>query len=392
MDASLLTSAGFWEDREPFAAGDFPGGVPGCPELAGHVLFETSGSSGTPKWIALSKAALLASAAAVNRHLEIQPASCWGLALPVRHVGGFGVVARAFEGGCGLEHFPHRWDPEAFGGWLAEKGVTHTALVPTQVHDLVVAGKRAPAALRAIVVGGGHLDAGTGRAARALGWPVLASYGMTEAGSQIATQRLECLSRLYELEPLPLLPIWEAGISPEGRLRIKGPALFSGTLRLENGAWRFMARASEWHQTQDRVSLENRAITPLGRADALIKVLGELVDPEEIERELVVLSGGSLAPGAFAVIAVPDERAGHVLVPVFDAAVDETVMEAVLAGYAAQAPGFRRLGPALRFPGLPRSPLGKPRRAEILALISCQAAGAAAKDPHPGPPHPRFPS
>jgi acyl-CoA synthetase (AMP-forming)/AMP-acid ligase II len=124
----------------------------------------------------------------------------------------------------------------------------------------------------------------------------------------------------------------------------------------------------------------------------LVKVLGELVDPEEIERELVVLSGGSLAPGTFAIIAVPDERAGHVLVPVFDAAVDEAAMEAVLAGYAAQAPGFRRLGPALRLPSLPRSPLGKPRRAEILALISCQAAGAAAKDQHPSPPRPRFPS
>ncbi len=55
MDAPLLTTAAFWQDPAPFAAGDFPGAIPACPELRGHVLFETSGSSGAPKWIALSK-------------------------------------------------------------------------------------------------------------------------------------------------------------------------------------------------------------------------------------------------------------------------------------------------------------------------------------------------
>jgi O-succinylbenzoic acid--CoA ligase len=341
-------------DPVPIAAGKFPGKIPACPELRGHVLFETSGSSGTPKWVALSKEALLVSAVAVNRHLKVTAASIWGLALPPQHVGGFGVAARAFGVACGFSEFGRRWDAPEFGKWLAENQVTHTSLVPTQVHDLVAAGLCAPASLRAMVVGGGHLDAATGQAARALGWPVLASYGMTEAASQIATQGLELLETLYQPSPIPLLPIWQAETTPEQKLRISGPALFSGMLARENAAWIFNVRPAQWYQTQDRVQLENRCLTPLGRADTLVKVLGELVDPEAIERELVDLSTGQLAPGTFAVVAVPDSRAEHALVPVFEAAVDAALIAAVLTAYAEQASGLRQLRPPVLLAKFPR--------------------------------------
>ena len=62
-----------------------------------------------------------------------------------------------------------------------------SSLVPAQVLDLVRAGLRPPPVLRAIVVGGGAISAELYRDARALGWPVLPSYGMTECCSQIAT-------------------------------------------------------------------------------------------------------------------------------------------------------------------------------------------------------------
>jgi len=370
MDAALLTSPAFWDDRAPFAAGDFPGDLPDLPELCGHVLFASSGSSGPPKWVALSKSALLASAVAVNHHLKVTSDTCWGLALPLHHVGGFGVAARAFAAGCAWREFTRRWDATAFVGWLAHHRVTHVTLVPTQAHDLVVAGVRPPVTLRVLVVGGGHLDAPTGQAARALGWPVLASYGMTEAASQIATQGLEQLQCLYQPAPLSLLPIWQAATTAEQLLSISGPALFSGTLaRDRDPPWRFHPRTSPWHPTADRVLLANHSLTPIGRADTLIKVLGELVDPTLIERELAALAAGRLAPGSFAVVAVPDARAEHLLVPVFDAAVPAVLIAAVVAAYAALAPGFRRLQPAVTLAPFPCSPLGKPRRAEIVAVL-----------------------
>lgn len=373
MGADSLTMPAIWNDSAPFAAGNFPGGIPEIPELQGHVLFETSGSTGAPKWIALSKDALLASATAVNAHLGVTDSSCWGLALPVHHVGGFGVAARAFAAGCAFREFLKKWNPAEFTNWLGENKVTHTSLVPTQVHDLVSAEMRAPESLISIVVGGGRLDEKAGQAARDLGWPVLASYGMTEAASQIATQPLAALTAIYQHAPIPLLPIWRSTLSPEGKLRIAGPALFTGMLVRENGTWAFKARDSEWHQTEDRVLVEDGSLTPLGRSDSMVKVLGELVDPEEIERELVALSAGGLTPGSFIVAAIPDTRAEHVLVPVFDFKTDPALIERTLHAYQEYAPGFRRLKPAVVLDDFPRSPLGKPRRAEITARCVSRA-------------------
>ena len=369
MDLDFLTSDAFWRDEAPVAAGDFPGKIPADPRLAGHVLFETSGSSGRPKWIALSKAALLASATAVNRHLEVTRASCWGLALPLRHVGGFGVSARAHAAACRVAGFPGRWQPAGFVEFLAKQEVTHTSLVPTQVFDLVNASLRSPATLRAVVVGGGALDEPTGRAARALGWPVLASYGLTEASSQVATQSLAELAVPYRPAPLPILPIWQAELSSRGTLRLAGPALFSGTLVANGTDWEFHARPSIWHETDDRVELQNKRLTPLGRADAMVKVLGELVDPTLIERELITLAHGTLAPGSFAVVAIPDARTEHALVPVFEAGVNASWLAALMERYHAQASGFRRLRAPVLLADFPRSGLGKPRRTEIAARI-----------------------
>jgi O-succinylbenzoic acid--CoA ligase len=292
--------------------------------------------------------------------------------LPLRHVGGFGVAARACEAQCRFSHFGRRWDPPGFCSWLAEQQVTHTSLVPAQVHDLVAAGSRAPETLRAVVVGGGRLDTSTGRAARALGWPVLASYGMTEAASQIATQRLDALASPYEPTPLPLLPVWRVEIDAAGRLCIDGPALFSGRLECRKDGWILHAREPGWFRTGDRARLDAAGITPLGRVDSLVKVLGELVDLGDVESELSTISQGALTPGCFAVIAIPDPRAEHALVPVFDAALDPAVVAAALAAHAAETPGFRRLRPAVILEHFPRGALGKPRRGEIHAMLQRQ--------------------
>lgn len=355
---------GFWLDER--SAG-FPGlaDPPDLSDLSGHLWFSTSGSSGPPKWLALPKSGLLLSAAAVNAHLGVTEDSCWGLALPLHHVGGCGVVVRAFEAGCGLRQFTARWQPAEFCAWLHAAKVTHTALVPTQVHDLVAVGLGAPPLLEVVVVGGGQLDQATGQAARALGWPVLASYGMTEAGSQIATQEPAALARPYQPAPLTVLPIWRTEVAPDGHLRLAGPALFSGTLMPDAGKWRYQPRPGDWHDTADRVALADEHLTPLGRLDAVVKVLGELVDPAAIEAELLVLANGALRIGTFAIAAVTDARAGHRLVPVFEATVAAGVIAEVLAAYHRQAPGFRRLQAPVRVAALPRSPLGKILRPEL---------------------------
>jgi o-succinylbenzoate---CoA ligase len=354
MEASLLTGAEFWESDAPVMMGGGPD-----VDVPGLVFFRTSGSTGTPKWIGLSRRALLVSAAAVNRHFDVSTSSCWALALPVDHVGGFGVAARVFESGCRLAEFGRKWNAAEFASWIASVGGTHLSLVPTQVHDLVAAGMRAPESLRAIVVGGGVLAEATGRAARDLGWPVLASYGMTETCSQVATQGFELLDSPYHALPIELLPCWEAQVNDDGRIMLKGEALFSGMLVSGEDGWKYEERRSEWHVTSDSGRIEGRSVFLTGRADTHVKILGELVDPVAVEMELLALSSRR----DFAVVAVPDSRAGNRLLLVHEN--DGAGLAEAIEAYHMTCPGFRRISACLPVERIPRSPLGKTLRKEL---------------------------
>ena len=48
-------------------------------------------------------------------------------------------------------------------------------------------------------------------------------------------------------------------------------------------------RQQEWWGTRDLVRLEGRLLTFLRRADRLVKVLGELVDPDAVQDVLLSL-------------------------------------------------------------------------------------------------------
>lgn len=367
MEAGSLMPPGFRDEDAPVLMGESGDVQCGIPPL---VYFKTSGSSGEPKWIGLSREALRVSADAVNRHLGVEASSVWALALPLEHVGGFGVVIRSIQAGCGLERFERKWSAPEFTAWLASVRATHLSLVPTQVHDLVAAGLRAPSGLRAVVVGGGCLSVADGRAARELGWPVLASYGMTEASSQIATQGLELLDSPYSPEPLGLLPCWEARAGESGRIEIRGEALFSGWLRQEASGWHFEERQGDWFVTSDSGAVEGSEIRIVGRADAMVKILGELVDPAVVQAEIVTASAGSVGALEIAVVAVEEARAGKRLVLVHERSVPSEAIESALLSYHAQCPGFRRISATVTVDQIPRSPLGKPLGSELSRIAA----------------------
>lgn len=348
MNADDILKTAFWSDGDP-------------------IPFQTSGSTGAAKQIVLTKEALLLSAHAVNDWLRVDGASIWGLALPLHHVGGFGVAARAYAAGCGLSVYEGKWNPARFAEWIADLGVTHVSLVPTQIHDLLAAGLHAPPSLVAVVVGGGKLSEESGQDARDKGWPVLASYGMTEAASQIATQNIELLESPYTASPLELLPIWEAEESPGGLLRIKGEALFAGTI--EQGI--FHPREGAWFATQDRVTVSGNTLTPKGRVDSLVKVMGELVDVEAVEKRFLELAQGTVREGTFAVIPIPDPRRENALIAVFEN--PNPAAEAAYITYQSQAPGPERFTCEFSMPYFPRTALGKLRRDELRQI--CMARG-----------------
>lgn len=276
------------------------------PDLGAHVWVATSGTSGRLKIVALSRSALEASARAVNRHLGANAQDVWTNPLPLFHVGGLGIAVRAGLTGSAA-HFLQEWTAAEFVRSADESGATLSALVPAQVHDLVGAGLHAPSGLRAVVVGGGALDDGLHARAAALGWPLLPSYGLTEAASQVATAR----GGAKDAEWLPLLDHVEARAGEGGVLELRGPSLLTGWMIFgEDGRTRWEdPKRDGWYRTNDRVELRGRELRVLGRLDDLVKIRGELVDVAALERDLQA----RVVSGRIMVRIVPDERNGFAL-------------------------------------------------------------------------------
>src|SRR5919199_3587811 len=145
-----------------------PPGLPAEVPVAIALVIETSGSSGTPKLVALRAAALLASAAATEGALG-GPGG-WVLALPGYYIAGVQVVVRALAAESEPVPLPSGpFEPRAFAAAvqaLPPIRPRYSAVVPTQLHRLVTAIEdgdrevaRALRSLGALLVGGGRLDA-----------------------------------------------------------------------------------------------------------------------------------------------------------------------------------------------------------------------------------------
>ncbi len=340
------------------------------PTLTAHVWLTTSGSSGL-KWVALSKAALLASAAAVNTHLEATRTDSWALPLPLFHVGGLGILARAHLSGATVHQWgggaETKWEARAFHTFLADTGAALTSLVPTQLHDLVQTGLPCPLTLRAAVIGGGALSDELGRSARALGWPALPSYGLSECCSQVATAAVgNGRDEWADSPPLILLPHIKARADADGRLQIQSPALLTGYGLIDaDGTARFVdPKEDGWFLTEDRGGVTQDTLTIAGRIGDFVKIGGESVDVARLNR----LWERQNVPGSV-LVAVPDTRLGAAihLAAAGDIS-DEALTDAVRAYNAAVLP-FERVQKQHRLAAIPRSPLGKVLRTALLTLL-----------------------
>jgi o-succinylbenzoate---CoA ligase len=312
-------------------------------DLPGHLWLATSGTTGSLKLTALSKKAILASAAAVNRHLQSDASDVWYCVLPTFHVGGLGIYARAFLSGARV--FASSWSARDFAG---SEEMTLASLVPANVSDLVQLELRAPRQLRAIVVGGGSLEAGLYAAARALGWPLLPSYGMTETCSQVATATVSS-------PELVLLDHVEARVEAEGRLAFRGASLLTG-YGTEGG---FVdPKIDGWLITEDLGSMEGGVLKVMGRRGDFVKIGGESVDLTRLDAILASIAGTHAA-----VVVAPDARLGHVIHLVVDSTLQP---DEVAAAFDARVHPFERARGVRRVLEIPRTPMGKLRRSELL--------------------------
>jgi o-succinylbenzoate---CoA ligase len=328
------------------------------------VVIATSGSTGEPKAVELSAAALTASASASLRRIGAGPGERWLCCLPTFHIAGIGVLVRSLITGLEPVIVP-ALTPEI----LAASGRVHVSMVPTQLRRLVDAGV-SPGRVGTVLLGGAASSDALLAQARAGGWRVVTTYGMSET----------CGGCVYDGVPLDevsvrLGPVL-SGAGPvlsgtdDGRIQISGPVLFSGYLgRPDLTA---AALRSGWFHTADLGSWRaDGRLGVRGRADDVINTGGEKVVPGEVEAVLGTCEGVA----DVVVIGIPDTEWG------------EAVTAFVVAADPAIPPDLERLRTLVReavsvyaapkrvvlMPEFPLLPSGKPDR---LALRHIGIQGA----------------
>ncbi len=225
------------------------------------LVVATSGSSGEPKRVLLSRRALRAAADAV--HTRLGGPGQWVLNLPPTYVAGLQVLVRSVLAGT---------DPVLQTGDLAEAAERlsaerrYVSVVPTRLRRLLEEPSQAEAlrSFTTVLVGGAAVPAELRSRAEEVGVSVVATYGMSETGGGC----------VYDGEPLAGVGL---SLTDQGRIRLRGPMLFDGY----DGDPRRTAEvlADGWFTTSD--------LGELG-GDGRLRVLGRVDD--------VVVSGGVNVP------------------------------------------------------------------------------------------------
>lgn len=283
-------------------------------------ILYTSGTSGVPKGAVLSRAAFVASAAASETNLGFLADDRWLLCLPLCHVGGLSIVTRCLLSRRAIVLLP-RPEPAAIMAAVSEQRATLLSVVPTVLSNLLsMPDVGALRSLRAVLVGGAATPDPLYRESLAAGLPVLRTYGLTEACSQVCTGRYAA-RRLFQPGsgvPLPGLDVvigseddsaaagderGEITVAPPGtpgRICLRGPMLMSGYLHRPPLAGRYF-------DTGDLGFVdESGALHVLSRRSDLIVTGGENVYPAEVEGALLSCPGVAAA----LVFGVADARWG----------------------------------------------------------------------------------
>ena len=152
-----------------------------------YVLIPSSGTTQneeqTVKVIALKYKSILNSAGRVNQYCSLDETDHWGCVLPLHHIGGLSILARASLSQSKV--FFTDWKSFKIG-WLTEHKITVLSLVPTQLHDIVLQGLHCPEELKVVFLGGGTISEDLWNQAKKTNWPIVQTFGMTETASMIA--------------------------------------------------------------------------------------------------------------------------------------------------------------------------------------------------------------
>jgi acyl-CoA synthetase (AMP-forming)/AMP-acid ligase II/acyl carrier protein len=344
----------------------------------------TSGSTSRPKTVPLTHASVCLSARNVGITLELGSRDRLLSVLPLFH--GHGLISGVLAGltaGSSVVCTPG-FDATAFFGWLTEFRPTWYTAVPA-IHQAILreanphkeAARRS--SLRLIRSASTSLTHDVLGGLEALfGVPVIDTYGMTEAATQIAANPLQRRKPGSVGRPAgPEIAILDSEgrrlpAGKRGEIALRGPTITRG---YDNDA---AATASSfrnnWFRTGDLGYLDAEGyLFIVGRIKEIIHKGGQKVAPAEVEG--VLLSHPDVIDAA--VFPVPHERLGADVAAAVVLRQDAEVSAQRLRDFARERlAGFKVPGLIRIVPGIPKGGGGKIRRGELAAAFSKTQPGA----------------
>lgn len=323
----------------------------------------TSGTSGKSKGAILDRSAFEASANASAANLPWRENDSWLLCMPLAHVGGLSVVTRCLMGRKTVVFHP-KLDADVVLTEIAKGDITRVSVVPTMLFDLLAKDRdNHLAELETVLLGGAAaspklLEECARRKVRAL-----TTYGLTEACSQVTTQRPRDPQTL-EAGSGHVLVGTEIKITNDsndlckpgeiGSISIRGKTLMRGYVGASSLDGKFF-------DTGDVGALDERGALHVAsrRRDVIISG-GENIYPLEVEGALTACTGVDAA----VVFGVTDERWGETVAAVLVAG--ENFDEARVAGeLVTKLARFKHPRKIAVVTELPKSEGGKVARAEV---------------------------
>lgn len=345
-----------------------PAGPPlPCAQEEAAVVF-TSGSTGLPRPVRLSHAALWWASACFRDGFEYSPGShVVGVCAPLSHIGGFnGTTLDTFSHGGTLVVVGPSFDPVRTLECVQRHRIAMMFVVPTMARALLEANESVGADLSSWVrplVGGDALTPALAERMRRAGLAPIHVWGMTETGGAGAMAAPDShapagsIGRPFPYVDLRIVGAHGAAAGPGalGTIEVRGPGVVTGQEWLSTGDLGFVD-ADGW-------------VHLVGRAHRMINTGGELVAPPRVEAALMELEEVREA----LVVGVPDETwgevVGAVLVPspgADAASLSPASLAAALGGALAPWERVRRVRPV---DALPLTATGKPSPAAARELL-----------------------
>ncbi len=325
------------------------------------LLIYTSGTTGRPKGALLTHANCFWTNLSFDLATGLRPDDVVLQVLPQFHCGGWNVHAiLAWWKGAKVV-LERGFDPVRALDLIERERVTTLMGVPANYLFMAQEPRFAGAdlsSLRLAVVGGAPMPEALLDVWAARGVEIVQGYGLTEAAPNVLALAPEDARRKagYAGKPYPYVT---CDLSPEGELLVKGPNVFPGYWRDEEGT--ASAFRDGWLLTGDVAERDDEGnYRILGRLKDMVVSGGENVYPAEIES---VLHEHPAVVDA-AVIGVADERWGEVCVAFV--VLSESVTEEELPEHCRGRLARFKVPKAFHVVDeLPRNSLGKIQKSEL---------------------------